>query len=119
MSRKQRLDLHLLKKGLATSRQKAQQLIRAGRVRDKNGKVLDKPGQDVPEELDLLIEESPRFVSRGGEKLFEALGQFEVEVNGKVCLDGGVSTGGFTDCLLQHGAKRVYSIDVEIGRAHV
>ncbi|MDP6833887.1 MAG: TlyA family RNA methyltransferase [Prochlorococcaceae cyanobacterium ETNP1_MAG_9] len=116
MSRKQRLDLHLLKKGLATSRQKAQQLIRAGRVRDKNGKVLDKPGQNVPEELDLLIEESPRFVSRGGEKLFEALGQFEVEVNGKVCLDGGVSTGGFTDCLLQHGAKRVYSIDVGYGQ---
>ena len=64
MAKKLRLDVHMLTKGLATSRQKAQQLIRAGRVRDSNGKLLDKPGQEVPEELKLLIEEAPRFKLR-------------------------------------------------------
>ena len=116
MPQKHRLDLHLLKKGFVTSRQKSQQLIRAGRVRDIHGKLLDKPGQEVPDALQVLIEEAPRFVSRGGEKLCEALSQLEVEVDGQVCLDGGVSTGGFTDCLLQHGAKMVYSIDVGYGQ---
>ena len=116
MSRKYRLDLHLLNQGLATSRQKAQQLIRAGQVRDLNGKLLDKPGLEVPEGLQLRIKEAPRFVSRGGEKLFEAFKQFSLEVNEKVCLDGGISTGGFTDCLLQHGAARVYGIDVGYGQ---
>ena len=65
---KQRLDLYLMKKGLAVSRQQAQQLIRAGKVRDKNGQLLDKPGHLVPKELELRIKEAPRFVSRGGEK---------------------------------------------------
>ena len=116
MPKKLRLDLHLLSKGLASSRQQAQQLIRAGKVRDSNGKLLDKPGQEVSEDLELLIKEAPKFVSRGGEKLFEAFSKFELEVDGKVCLDGGVSTGGFTDCLLQHGAKKVYGIDVGYGQ---
>jgi len=116
MPKKLRLDLHLLTKGFVSSRQKAQQLIRAGKVRDLNGQVLDKPGQEVCEDLDLLIKESPRFVSRGGEKLIEGLRKFSIEVNGKICLDGGISTGGFTDCLLQHGASRVYGIDVGYGQ---
>jgi len=116
MPRKIRLDLHLLTQGVVTSRQKAQQLIRAGKVRDLSGKVLDKPGQEVPEDLELLIKASPRFVSRGGEKLIEALREFSIAVDGKVCLDGGISTGGFTDCLLQNGASRVYGIDVGYGQ---
>ncbi|WP_320666950.1 TlyA family RNA methyltransferase [Prochlorococcus sp. MIT 1307] len=116
MPRKLRLDLHLLTKGLATSRQKAQQLIRAGKVRDHSGKLLDKPGQQVSADLELLIKESPRFVSRGGEKLTQAFKSFSLTVDRKVCLDGGISTGGFTDCLLQNGAARVYGIDVGYGQ---
>ena len=116
MPKKHRLDLHLLNKGLANSRQKAQQLIRAGKVRELTGKLLDKPGHEVLEDIELVIKETPRFVSRGGEKLIEALRQFSLDVNGKICLDGGISTGGFTDCLLQHGASRVYGIDVGYGQ---
>ena len=116
MPSKHRLDLHLLIKGVVTSRHKAQQLIRAGRVRDSNGKLLDKPGQEVSEDLELKIKEAPRFVSRGGDKLIEAFRKFSLEVTGKICLDGGISTGGFTDCLLQQGAARVYGIDVGYGQ---
>jgi len=116
MPRKIRLDLYLLTKGLADSRHKAQQLIRAGKVRDINGQLLDKPGQEVSDTLQIQLKESPRFVSRGGEKLLEAFRQFSIEVGGKVCLDGGISTGGFTDCLLQHGAAKVYGIDVGYGQ---
>ncbi len=116
MSRKQRLDLHLLMKGLAASRHQAQQLIRAGKVRDSRGQLLDKPGHEVPEELEIHVEQPPRFVSRGGEKLLEAIREFPIRVDGRVCLDGGISTGGFTDCLLQHGAARVYGIDVGYGQ---
>jgi 23S rRNA (cytidine1920-2'-O)/16S rRNA (cytidine1409-2'-O)-methyltransferase len=115
MARKQRLDLELLARGLVTSRQQAQQLIRAGRVRSGD-QVLDKPGTDVAPEQELQVQHPPRFVSRGGEKLLAALEAFPLEVSGRVCLDGGISTGGFTDCLLQHGAKRVYGIDVGYGQ---
>ena len=116
MSHKQRLDLQLLMKGLASSRHQAQQLIRAGKVRDGNGQLLDKPGHEVSQELELQVEQPPRFVSRGGEKLLGALREFPLNVEGRVCLDGGISTGGFTDCLLQHGAARVYGIDVGYGQ---
>ena len=116
MARKRRLDLHLLTLGLAASRQQAQRLIRAGKVRDVHGQRLEKPGQEVPEESLVQVEQPPRFVSRGGDKLLGALQVFPVEVNGRVCLDGGISTGGFTDCLLQHGASRVYGIDVGYGQ---
>jgi 23S rRNA (cytidine1920-2'-O)/16S rRNA (cytidine1409-2'-O)-methyltransferase len=115
MARKQRLDLELLARGLVTSRQQAQQLIRAGRVRSGD-QVLDKPGTDVAPELELQVQHPPRFVSRGGEKLLAALEAFPLEVGGRVCIDGGISTGGFTDCLLQHGAQRVYGIDVGYGQ---
>jgi len=108
--------LHLLTKGFASTRQKAQNLIRAGKVRDINGKLLDKPGQDVSVDLELKVAAAPRFVSRGGEKLLAALNAFPLEIQGKVCLDGGISTGGFTDCLLQHGAIRVYGVDVGYGQ---
>ena len=115
MARRQRLDLELVARGLAVSRQQAQQLIRGGRVRSGD-RVLDKPGVDVAAELDLEVEQPPRFVSRGGEKLVAALEQLPIQVAGRVCLDGGISTGGFTDCLLQHGARRVYGIDVGYGQ---
>ena len=116
MARKRRLDLHLLTLGLASSRQQAQRLIRAGKVRDVHGQRLEKPGQEVAEESLVQVEQPPRFVSRGGDKLLGALQAFPVEVNGRVCLDGGISTGGFPDCLLQHGASRVYGIDVGYGQ---
>ncbi|MCP9833403.1 MULTISPECIES: TlyA family RNA methyltransferase [unclassified Cyanobium] len=115
MARKERLDRRLVDLGLVTSRQQAQQLIRAGRVRG-GGEVLDKPGTEVPETLLLEVEQPPRFVSRGGEKLEGALAALPVQVAGRVCLDGGISTGGFSDCLLQHGAVRVYGIDVGYGQ---
>ncbi len=116
MPLKRRLDQHLLEKGLASSRTQAQRLIRAGKVRDLNGQLLDKPGQEVGLGLELVIKQSPRFVSRGGEKLLSALEAFPLTVAGKICLDGGISTGGFTDCLLQHGAELVYGIDVGYGQ---
>jgi len=115
MAPRQRLDLELVARGLAVSRQQAQQLIRSGRVRSGD-RVLDKPGVDVTAELALEVELPPRFVSRGGEKLLAALEQLPIQVAGRVCLDGGISTGGFTDCLLQHGASRVYGIDVGYGQ---
>lgn len=115
MARKQRLDLELVQRGLAASRQQAQQLIRAGRVRSGE-KVLDKPGTDVTPELPLTVLQPPRYVSRGGEKLEAALDAFPIAIEGRVCLDGGISTGGFSDCLLQRGAARVYGIDVGYGQ---
>ena len=115
MARKQRLDLELVARGLVASRQQAQQLIRAGRVRCGD-RVLDKPGSEVRPEDPLQVQALPRYVSRGGEKLAAALAAFPVAVAGRVCLDGGISTGGFTDCLLQHGAARVYGIDVGYGQ---
>ncbi|WP_398317659.1 TlyA family RNA methyltransferase [Vulcanococcus sp.] len=115
MARKLRLDLHLVEQGLASSRQQAQQLIRAGRVRSGD-RVLDKPGLEVPPEIPLQVEQPPRFVSRGGEKLVAALEAFPIQLHQRVCLDGGISTGGFSDCLLQHGAARVYGVDVGYGQ---
>ena len=115
MARRQRLDLLLLHRGLVVSRQQAQQLIRAGRVRSA-GRVLDKPGTEVDPDLPLEVELPPRFVSRGGEKLVAALEQLPIRVEGRVCLDGGISTGGFSDCLLQQGAARIYGIDVGYGQ---
>ena len=113
--RKQRLDLELVARGLASSRQQAQQLIRSGRVRSGD-RLLDKPGIDVAVDLPLEVRLPPRFVSRGGEKLEAALQALDLPVEGRVCLDGGISTGGFSDCLLQHGAARIYGIDVGYGQ---
>lgn len=115
MARRQRLDLELVRRGLAVSRQQAQQLIRAGKVR-AGDQLLDKPGSEVAPDLELRVEMPPRFVSRGGEKLLAALEALPIRVQGRICLDGGISTGGFSDCLLQHGAQRVYGIDVGYGQ---
>ncbi len=111
---KLRLDLLLVERGLAESRAKAQALIMAGQVRVDDQVVL-KPGTAVQPAARLDVERGPRFVSRGGEKLEAALSVFGVEVTGRVCADVGASTGGFTDCLLQRGAARVYAIDVGKG----
>ena len=116
MIKKSRLDLYLLNKGLCETRQKAQGLILAGKVRDINGKVLDKPGQQVLIGSEFFIDSGPMFVSRGGEKLLEAFKKLEIKVKDKICIDAGISTGGFTDCLLQQGAKLVYGIDVCYGQ---
>ena len=115
MASKQRLDLQLVERGLAASRQQAQQLIRAGKVRCGD-RVLDKPGLELPLEAELLVEQPQRFVSRGGEKLLAAIEAFPLALEGRICLDGGISTGGFSDCLLQHGAARVYGVDVGYGQ---
>ena len=115
MTKPQRLDLLLVARGLAASRQQAQQLIRAGRVRCGE-RVLDKPGVVFNPELELEVKQPPRFVSRGGEKLVAALDALPITIEGRICLDGGISTGGFTDCLLQRGAARVYGIDVGYGQ---
>ena len=115
MARKQRLDLELVARGLVPTRQQAQQLIRAGRVRSGD-QLLDKPGTEVAPDCALQVQQLPRFVSRGGEKLLAAVEVFDLQLKGRVCLDGGISTGGFTDCLLQHGAERVYGIDVGYGQ---
>jgi 23S rRNA (cytidine1920-2'-O)/16S rRNA (cytidine1409-2'-O)-methyltransferase len=114
---KVRLDLLLLERGLAESRSKAQALVMAGQVR-VDGQVELKSSAQIPAEAQLDLEMGPRFVSRGGDKLEAALLVFPLDVVGRTCADVGASTGGFTDCLLQHGAARVYSIDVGKGILH-
>ncbi len=108
---KQRLDVLITQLGLVNSREQAQRLILAGEVTVKD-QLITKPGTKVDETLPVRIKNKPRYVSRGGLKLEGALKVFPVDVTGKVCLDIGSSTGGFTDCLLQHGAARVHAIDV-------
>lgn len=110
-----RLDSLLVERGLIESRQRAQLLIRAGQVR-MNGQVVDKPSQVCDQGVELQVQREPPFVSRGGEKLQGALSAFEVRLLDRVCLDGGISTGGFTDCLLQRGARKIYGIDVGYGQ---
>ena len=109
-----RLDVLLVERGLAESRTKAQAMIMAGQVRVADQVAL-KPATAVSIDSVLTVDSGPRFVSRGGEKLEAALEAFAVEVNGLVCADVGASTGGFTDCLLQRGAAKVYAIDVGKG----
>ena len=111
---KTRLDLLLLSRGLVPSRAKAQALIMAGQVR-VNGQVAIKPATKVEPSARIEMAHRPRFVSRGGDKLLAALNAFPVQVAGRVCADVGASAGGFTDCLLQHGAAKVYAIDVGKG----
>jgi len=112
---KRRLDILLVERGLAETREKGRRLIMAGEVR-VDGQVVDKPGATVPADAALEVAGPPRFVSRGGEKLEAALEAFGLDVTGLVAADVGASTGGFTDCLLQRGAVRVYAIDVGYGQ---
>ena len=109
---KTRLDLLLVERGLADSRSRAQALVLAGKVR-VGGQTETKSSRQVESGTEVTVEEPPRFVSRGGEKLEGAFAAFAgLSCVGRVCLDVGSSTGGFTDCLLQHGAKRVMAVDV-------
>ena len=112
-----RVDVLLVERGLADSRSQAQRLVMAGQVR-VNGQVVLKPSQAVAADAGLAVDQGPPFVSRGGEKLQAALEQFDLDVSGRICADVGASTGGFTDCLLQRGAARVYAIDVGQGILH-
>jgi 23S rRNA (cytidine1920-2'-O)/16S rRNA (cytidine1409-2'-O)-methyltransferase len=114
---KMRLDLLLVERGLAESRAKAQALIMAGEVR-VGGEVALKPATSVDAAANVEVAQGPRFVSRGGEKLDAALEAFPLNVRGRICADVGASTGGFTDCLLQRGAAKIYAIDVGKGILH-
>jgi 23S rRNA (cytidine1920-2'-O)/16S rRNA (cytidine1409-2'-O)-methyltransferase len=112
---KQRLDILLVELNLCSSRALAQRLIQAGEV-SVNNQVVDKSGTEVDVSAKIKVKERSPFVSRGGEKLSKALSVFAIPVVERICLDGGISTGGFTDCLLQAGAKKVYGIDVGYGQ---
>ncbi|MGL5034039.1 MAG: TlyA family RNA methyltransferase, partial [Microcystaceae cyanobacterium] len=112
---KQRLDLLLVDLNLCESRAIAQRLIRAGEVK-VNQRIIDKPGTEIDVTAKIEVAQKPPYVSRGGEKLAKALQTFAIQVTGRICLDGGISTGGFTDCLLQAGAEQVYGVDVGYGQ---
>ncbi|MBA3870135.1 MAG: TlyA family RNA methyltransferase [Anaerolineae bacterium] len=115
MSAKQRIDTLMFERGLAPSREKARAMIMAGEVLVDN-QPISKPGSPVDLKAEIIVKNKPRFVSRGGDKLAWALENFKMNVSGRVCADVGASTGGFTDCLLQNGAARVYAIDVGYGQ---
>jgi 23S rRNA (cytidine1920-2'-O)/16S rRNA (cytidine1409-2'-O)-methyltransferase len=110
---KKRLDVLLVERGLAETRAQAQALVLAGLVSG-----YDKPGHQVPDDAELDVRRPPRYVSRGGEKLANALEALEVELVGRDAIDVGASTGGFTDYLLQHGVARVIAVDVGYGQLH-
>ena len=112
MARK-RLDVLMVERGLAESRAQAQALVLAGLVQGRS-----KAGDQLAEDAEIVVERPPRFVSRGGDKLANALAAFGVDPAGRDCLDVGASTGGFSDCLLQAGAARVIALDVGHGQLH-
>ena len=115
MSQRTRLDVALVEFGFCKSRSAAQRAIRAGEV-FVDGQLVDKPATLIHPDAQIRLAEKPRYVSQGGQKLERALHVFEAHVEGAVCLDVGASTGGFTDCLLQHGARKVYAVDVGKGQ---
>lgn len=112
---KERLDVLLVRRGLCPSREKARRLIMAGAVFG-NGTRLDKASQTFADDAPLEVREREKYVGRGGLKMERALAHFAIDPAGTVCLDVGASTGGFTDCLLQHGAAKVYALDVGHGQ---
>ncbi len=114
---KLRLDQLLVQRGLCESREQAKRLIMAGAVL-VNDRPISKAGTQVPVDADIRLKERPRYVSRGGLKLEAALEAFAIRPQGWICADLGASTGGFSDCLLQHGAARVYAVDVGYGQLH-
>ena len=111
---KARIDALLVDRGLSESPQRALAALLAGEVR-VDGRLVTKPGLLVSHAASLQVTPRPAYVSRGGEKLAHALAAFDIDVGGMTCLDAGASTGGFTDCLLQHGASKVYAVDVGYG----
>ncbi|MGE9270132.1 MAG: TlyA family RNA methyltransferase [Verrucomicrobiales bacterium] len=110
-AKKERVDVLLVARGLCETREQAKRLVLAGEVRTQD-RVIDKPSAKVAEDAFLEVKEKPKFVGRGGLKLEGALAAFGIAAEGRVCLDIGASTGGFTDCLLQQGAARVHAVDV-------
>jgi 23S rRNA (cytidine1920-2'-O)/16S rRNA (cytidine1409-2'-O)-methyltransferase len=115
--KKKRIDVLLVERGLAESRNLAQRLVMAGEVR-VDGEMVHKPSAQVNENAAIVVKERPKYVSRGGLKLEAAITAFAIKVSDKICADVGASTGGFTDCLLQQGAQKVYAIDVGYGVLH-
>ena len=115
MAEKKRIDLYMVENGLAESREKARALIMAGAV-TMDGQVVTKPAITVAEGQQVVVRGEEDFVSRGGKKLQKALECFNIDLAGAVCIDVGASTGGFTDCMLQHGAAHVYAVDVGYGQ---
>ena len=114
---KERLDKIIKQRRLIRSRSRAQRMIEAGRVR-VDGRILTRPGHPIDTEAEIEILSFEKYVSRGGEKLEAALEYFRLAPKGRICLDVGASTGGFTDCLLQEGASKVYAIDVGHDQIH-
>ncbi len=112
---KRRIDQLLVDRGLAESRERAKALVLAGEV-SVDGQRADKPGHSVPADSRIEVAARLPYVSRGGLKLERALAHFSIDVTNRVCLDIGASTGGFTDCLLQHGAERVHAVDTGSGQ---
>lgn len=115
MAAKQRLDILVVERGLLDSREQARRFIMAGEVL-VNDQMIDRPGTHVAVDARIALKAMPRFVSRGGEKLDAALTSFPIPIEAAICADVGASTGGFTDCLLQRGAAKVYAIDVGTGQ---
>ncbi|MCJ2164944.1 MULTISPECIES: TlyA family RNA methyltransferase [unclassified Pseudodesulfovibrio] len=121
MPKKQRADQLLASLGLVDSREKAKRLIMAGTVHymDRGQKTpVTKPGHQFFPDTEFVVPDDTRFVSRGAYKLLTAIEEFSIDFTGKIALDAGASTGGFTDCMLQHGAVRVYAVDVGYGQLH-
>jgi 23S rRNA (cytidine1920-2'-O)/16S rRNA (cytidine1409-2'-O)-methyltransferase len=114
---RERLDKIIKQRRLIRSRSRAQRVIEAGRVK-VDGHIITRPGHPIDPEAEIEILAFEQYVSRGGEKLEAALEQFRIDPRGKVCLDIGASTGGFTDCLLQHGVAKVYAVDVGHDQLH-
>lgn len=118
MAAKKRLDQIMQERNPTFSRQQIQSWIMQGKV-TVNGKIINKPGTMIAEEAELSYAiEQPKYVSRAGFKLEKALEHFKIDVQGLIAMDAGLSTGGFADCLLQHGAQKVYGIDVGYGQVH-
>jgi 23S rRNA (cytidine1920-2'-O)/16S rRNA (cytidine1409-2'-O)-methyltransferase len=116
--KKQRIDILLVNSGLVESRNKAQRLVMAGEV-EVEGQLVHKPSELFELTCRITLRSKPKYVSRGGLKLEKAINEFQIDdIEGKICVDIGASTGGFSDCLLQNGAKKVYSIDVGFGQLH-
>jgi 23S rRNA (cytidine1920-2'-O)/16S rRNA (cytidine1409-2'-O)-methyltransferase len=116
-SSRSRIDALLVERGLVTSRQQAQAVLMAGDIR-VDGALVSKPGAMVHSHASIEVLQRPAYVGRGGDKLAHALEVFGIDPTGLICLDVGASTGGFTDCLLQHGAAKVYAVDVGYGELH-
>jgi len=115
MAGKKRIDVYLFENGQAPSREKAKALVMAGAV-FIDGRRCDKPSQTVADGQDVSVAQADAYVSRGGKKLEKAIETFQIDLEDKVCLDVGASTGGFTDCMLQNGAVYVYAVDVGYGQ---